>query len=119
MKNITEAEYEVVARQRAKLADGSIGWTGIYRAAYSFDRTVVGRGRDFIFLPSAYLEGSAGGSGERAYAKIATQDHIARFAALVAGERDEQEGDVCAQCETLLDERSQCPNPDCHAHERN
>jgi hypothetical protein len=84
VKNITEAEYEVVARRRAKLADGSIGWTGVYRAAYSIDRTVVGRGRDFIFLPSTYLEGSAGGSGERAYAKIATTDNIAHTARMGA-----------------------------------
>ena len=84
MKNITATEYEVIARQRAKLADGSIGWTGVYRAAFSIDRTVIGRGRDFIFLPSAYLEGSAGGSGERAYAKIATQDHIAHAARMGA-----------------------------------
>ena len=60
MKNISEKEFEVIARQRVKLADGTIGWTGVYRAAYSIDRTVVGRGRDFIFLPSAYIEGAAG-----------------------------------------------------------
>ena len=86
MKNISEKEFEVVARQRVKLADGTIGWTGVYRAVYSIDRTVVGRGRDFIFLPNAYLEGAAGGSGERAYSKIATADAIA-FAARMGAPR--------------------------------
>ena len=76
MKNITTDEYEVVARKRAKLADGRIGWTGVMRSAYALDCTVVGLGRDFVVVPSAYREGAAGGSGERAWAKIVSSETI-------------------------------------------
>ncbi len=76
MKNITENEYEVVARKRAKLADGRMGWTGVMRAAYAIDCTVVGVGSDFISIPRAYQEGAAGGSSERAYAKLTSSDDI-------------------------------------------
>ena len=76
MKSIVGEDYEVVARRRAKLQDGKIGWTGVYRAAYSTDKTVVGYGQDFIMVPSAYQEGSAGGSGERRYSKFITSEEI-------------------------------------------
>lgn len=62
MKSIMTNEYEVVARKRAKLADGRIGWTGVMRAAYAIDCTVVGIGSDFVPVPSAYREGAAGGA---------------------------------------------------------
>lgn len=81
MKNITMKEYEVVARKRAKLADGRIGWTGVMRAAYAIDRTVVGVGAEFISVPSAYQAGTAGGDTERAYAKLTTSDAIRAAAA--------------------------------------
>ena len=48
MKLDNEVEYEIVARQRAKLADGRIGWTGIRRAAYATEHTVVGFRNDWI-----------------------------------------------------------------------
>lgn len=73
LKNISEEEFEVVGRRRVKLADGKSGWTGVYRAAYSIDRTVIGRGRNFIFVPQRYLEGAA---GERRYSKMVTAEDI-------------------------------------------
>lgn len=76
MKSITTDEYEVVARKRAKLADGRIGWTGVMRAAYAIDCTVVGIGSDFVSVPAAYREGAAGGTGERAYAKLVSSETI-------------------------------------------
>jgi hypothetical protein len=76
MKNIRADEYEVVARKRAKLADGRFGWTGVMRAPYAIDSTVVGVGPDFISVPRAYQEGAAGGNGERAYAKLVSSDEI-------------------------------------------
>lgn len=85
MKSIMTNEYEVVARKRAKLADGRIGWTGVMRAAYAIDCTVVGIGSDFVPVPSAYREGAAGGSGERAYAKLVSAETIRLQAG--AGER--------------------------------
>jgi hypothetical protein len=78
MKNINTAEYEIIARQRAKLADGKWGWTGVMRAAYSIDRTVVGFRNDSIGVPDAYRNGAAGSSGERAYAKTVSSEYIER-----------------------------------------
>lgn len=76
LKNIRTADYEVISRQRTKLACGTFGWTGVYRAAYSIDRTVVGNSTDFIFVPRQYLQGAAGSSGERGYAKLVTASEI-------------------------------------------
>ena len=70
MKNITETDYEIIARRRAKLADGTWGWTGICRAAYQPDITVVGKGRKWNFVPSIHRIGDAGSSQERAYARL-------------------------------------------------
>jgi len=69
MAPIRTDDYEIVARQRTKLPDGTWGWTGVYRAAYSIDKTVVGRGEDWVFVPLAYQVGAAGSASEREYAK--------------------------------------------------
>jgi hypothetical protein len=76
LKTIKTDDYEVIARARVKLADGRIGWTGVMHAAYSIDRTVVGFRDDFIVVPQAYQQGAAGGSGERAYAKLIDSESI-------------------------------------------
>lgn len=75
MKAIRTAEYEVIARQRARLSDGW-GWTGIYRAAYSINKTVIGFRRNFVFIPVVFGNGAAGSSGERASSRITNRAAI-------------------------------------------
>lgn len=72
MKNLMFEGCEVIARKRTKLADGSVGWTGVVRAAYAVNKTVVGVGEDWIDVPRAYQVGTAGSTTERAYAKLVT-----------------------------------------------
>lgn len=76
MMNLRTADYEVVARRRARLSDGW-GWTGVYRAAYSTDKTVVGHKNQFIFIPIACAVGAAGSTIERAAARITERWQIA------------------------------------------
>ena len=76
MKNIRKDAFEIIARQRTGLADGRWGWTGIMRAAYSIDRTVVGFRGDSICVPEAHRNGAAGSVGERDYAKHVSSEYI-------------------------------------------
>jgi len=78
MKAITTETYEIVARHRTKLQDGRYGWTGVCRAAYSMDFTVVGFGKNFVQVPDAYKVGQVGSQSERDYAKHITSTEISR-----------------------------------------
>lgn len=69
---------EIVARKRAKLADGKWGWTAIAREAYRMDRTVVGFRKNFIDVPYSYKNGTVGSDGEREYAKHVSSAEIER-----------------------------------------
>ena len=51
MKDITTEKYDIVARRRAKLKDGEIGWTGVRQMAYASDCTVIGFGDDWFSIP--------------------------------------------------------------------
>ena len=81
MNPLRTSKYEVVARRRARLSDGW-GWTGVYRAVYSIEKTVVGRNRDFVFIPVAMANGAAGSSGERSASRITSKEQIRYEAAL-------------------------------------
>lgn len=76
MKAIVTEQYEVIARKRAKLADGHMGWTGVMRTARGSDQTVVGYGKDFVGVRFPHTNGAVGSPGERAYAKLVTSEQI-------------------------------------------
>jgi len=78
MKAIMTGSYEIVARRRTKLQDGQYGWTGVCRAAYSMDFTVVGFRKNFVQVPNPWKVGQAGSQSERDYAKHITSIEISR-----------------------------------------
>jgi len=86
MKDIRTADYEVIARRRARLAVGW-GWTGVYRAPCMAAKTVVGYKEQFVFIPLGCAVGAAGSTSERAAARIIGPGQIAFELACVESAR--------------------------------